>query len=298
MRDSFIFYRSYLEALTELDEESRFKILESIFQYALNGSEPDLTGANKAIFCLIKPQIDANNRKYENGKKGGAPTGNRNASKSDAETTEKQPENNQETTKKQPNSTKNNQKQPNVNVNDNDNVNDNENVNENENAHTSSKLDTRALFFPTEHLNNKTGRNFKPEAAGNVKLIRSLLDAGYSEADIIAVIDKQVAAWSGSERMEQYLRPSTLFDPVHFDEYLNAPDDARKQAEADREQTESERKQLREKLERDLDANMSRLNAMRADYEAASTKDRIDLRYKMGLIEGQIARIEKEVQRL
>ena len=44
----------------------------------------------------MKPQIDANNRRYENGKKGGAPVGNSNAAKKE----------------KQPKTTKNNQKQP------------------------------------------------------------------------------------------------------------------------------------------------------------------------------------------
>ena len=67
---------------------------------------------------LIKPQLEANNQKYINGLKGGAPKGNQNAKKG-----KEQPKNNQETTEEQP---KNNQKQPNENVNENVNVNEKE----------------------------------------------------------------------------------------------------------------------------------------------------------------------------
>ena len=67
---------------------------------------------------LIKPQLEANNQKYINGLKGGAPKGNQNAKKE-----KEQPKNNQKTTEEQP---KNNQKQPNDNVNENDNENEEE----------------------------------------------------------------------------------------------------------------------------------------------------------------------------
>mgnify|MGYP006908803874 CR=1 FL=1 len=82
------------------------------------------------MFLLIKPQLDANNRRYENWRKWWAPEWNKNAVKT-WRNISKQPKNNQNTTKQQP---KDNQKQPNVNVNVNvnDNVNDNDNVNVNE----------------------------------------------------------------------------------------------------------------------------------------------------------------------
>lgn len=119
-RDSFIFYRSFYEGIKELDFEQQGRVYNALFGYALNGEEPDLTGAEKAAFVLIKPQIEANNRRYENGKKGGAPLGNTNAkkqSKNKRRTTKKHPINNQETTKEQPND---NIKQSNVNDNDDD----------------------------------------------------------------------------------------------------------------------------------------------------------------------------------
>ena len=73
-----------------------------------------------AIFKLIRPQVDANNKKYENGKKGGRP-----ANSAD--------DKNQDETKPKPNDNQSETK-PKRNVNDNDNVNVNDNVNENVNA--------------------------------------------------------------------------------------------------------------------------------------------------------------------
>ena len=116
MRESFIFYKSFYDSMKELDPKDQAKIYEAIFKYQFENKKIELTGIPKVIFTLILPQLEANNKRYENGKKGGAPIGNKNASK----TTKKQPKNNQTITKKQPND--------NVNVNVNDNVNDNVNV--------------------------------------------------------------------------------------------------------------------------------------------------------------------------
>ena len=69
-RDSFIFYRSFAKGINELDEETRGICYSAIINYALDGIEPKLQGVPKAIFELVRPQIDANNRKYENGMKG------------------------------------------------------------------------------------------------------------------------------------------------------------------------------------------------------------------------------------
>ena len=71
MRESFVFYESFYLALSELSASQQGKIYTAICRYALYGEEPELKGASSAVFKLIKPQIDANNRRYENGKLGG-----------------------------------------------------------------------------------------------------------------------------------------------------------------------------------------------------------------------------------
>lgn len=73
MKESFIFYDSFLNAIDELDKEIQLEVYQAITHYALRGEEPSLNGVAKAIFHLIKPQIDANNKRYEDGCKGGRP---------------------------------------------------------------------------------------------------------------------------------------------------------------------------------------------------------------------------------
>lgn len=117
-RESFVFYRSFRDAFRALDKDVRLRMYEAIIDYGLDLIEPHFEDIEKVLWTLIRPQLEANNKRFENGCKGGAPIGNQNA--------RKQPKNNQKITEKQP---KNNQKQPNVNENVNENVNVNENIN-------------------------------------------------------------------------------------------------------------------------------------------------------------------------
>ena len=103
-RDSFIFYRSFYEAIKEIPPEDQLQVYKAISIYALEQKEITLTGIARAIFSLVKPQLDANYKKYENGKQ----------KKSKTEANNKQKESKSET---------------NVNVNDNVNVNENDNNN-------------------------------------------------------------------------------------------------------------------------------------------------------------------------
>lgn len=69
-RESFIFYASFSEALMEMPDNIRLKIYDAICTYALKGIEPDFVGIEKAVFTLIKPQLQANRARYEAGCKG------------------------------------------------------------------------------------------------------------------------------------------------------------------------------------------------------------------------------------
>lgn len=72
-KDSFIFYRSFYEASKDLKDKDRAKLYDAICEKSLNDKDIQLTGISNSMFTLIKPQIEANNKKYENGKKGGRP---------------------------------------------------------------------------------------------------------------------------------------------------------------------------------------------------------------------------------
>ena len=114
-RDTTIFYKNHYETIKRLPAEKQILILTAIFDYAFYGKETEFSEENyicSVIYSLVKPQIDANNRKYQNGKLGGRPKNNQNETKI-------KPKINQTITKTKPN------------VNDNDNVNENNNINNN-----------------------------------------------------------------------------------------------------------------------------------------------------------------------
>lgn len=68
-RESFIVYRSFYEAIRELPEQNALHLYQAIFAFGLDGEEIELKGIEKTIFTLIRPQLVANWRKYENGKR-------------------------------------------------------------------------------------------------------------------------------------------------------------------------------------------------------------------------------------
>lgn len=124
-REHFIFYKSFYEATKYLSDEDKWKLLDIICKYWFYWEEPDIDGYMMWMFSLIKPQLDANNKKYIDWCKWWdfwalwwAPKWNKNACKT-YEKQLKQPHNNPKTTPKSKKTTPND--------NDNDNVNDNEN---------------------------------------------------------------------------------------------------------------------------------------------------------------------------
>ncbi len=82
-KDTFIFYKSFYDAISLLeDDESKIRVIEAVCDYVFNDSlekSKELNKAEHIFFTMATPLIDANNRNYENGCKGGAPKGNQNA---------------------------------------------------------------------------------------------------------------------------------------------------------------------------------------------------------------------------
>ena len=116
-RESMIFYASWWESIKKLPVNVRNEVLNTVVEYGIEGVMTCEQGQmSKAIMALIKPQIDANNQKYENGCKGGeyGALGGR----------PKKPQENPKETPRKPQ--ENPKETPNDNVNDNENVNDKE----------------------------------------------------------------------------------------------------------------------------------------------------------------------------
>ena len=65
-REGFIFYRTFYEALASMKNRARLHLYDVIMRYALYGEEPtDLNGEQMRTFILIRPQLDANERKRQ-----------------------------------------------------------------------------------------------------------------------------------------------------------------------------------------------------------------------------------------
>lgn len=71
------------------------------------------------------------------------------------------------------------------------------------------------------YLNEVAGTNYRPTAKKTSELITARLREGYTVDDFRRVIDVKAAQWKNDPKWSGFLRPSTLFAPSHFDEYLN-----------------------------------------------------------------------------
>ena len=71
------------------------------------------------------------------------------------------------------------------------------------------------------YLNSKTGKFYKFTSKQTQKIINARVkEHGATLKDFLHIIDVKCTEWMGTKQ-EQYLRPSTLFAPSHFEDYLN-----------------------------------------------------------------------------
>lgn len=104
-RDSFVFYRSFFEAIQALRPEERADAYAAICDYALNGAVPRIAGGSAAVFLLSRPILDSNQRRYENGRQGGkarAALGTKPEPGPNQDGTKPEPKPNQDRTEPQP----------------------------------------------------------------------------------------------------------------------------------------------------------------------------------------------------
>lgn len=73
-RDSFLFYRSYYEAIKNLPDSTKLEVYNAVMEFGLYGNEIELhDGFARSIFTLIKPVLETNNKRFKGGKSGGRP---------------------------------------------------------------------------------------------------------------------------------------------------------------------------------------------------------------------------------
>ena len=187
--EHFIFFKNYYEIIKYLNNEDKLLIINAILEYMFEDKEPVLEGLNLGIWNNIKMVLDKSKTKIINGKKGGAPKGNSNAKK----TTKKQPKNNRKTTKKQRN---------NISI-------------------SISSFYISVSNKVINKLNELNNTKYKPTSEETLKLIKGRLDDGYTEEDLLMVVEKMSYLWNkepakDEKDMRPYLRPSTLFRKSNF----------------------------------------------------------------------------------
>ena len=161
LQDSMVFYKSFFDAINNVDDkEVQLQVYKAIFEFSLLEQEPQLDGLAYTLFILIKPQLVANLKRREDGKKGGRPK------------TIGLEDKNHRLFNKETIGLEN--EKPNVNVN----VNVNDNVNDNEYMRIFSKYNSLQNLIPCKAL-TKT----------RVDKIKTLRET-FSEEQIIEVITK------------------------------------------------------------------------------------------------------------
>lgn len=188
MRDSVVFYRSFYDAIKNIPEADQLKVYTAIMEYAMNDVQPEIDGIALAIFLLVKPQIDANNKRYENGKK---PKVKQAVSKSEASSK-------QNTSKSEAN----------VNVKE----------NEKENVNVKEKDKTYSCAF--EELWKAYPR--KKEKSAAYKAYKATLNKGFSEDELMTAVKRYAEECKKEQRDSRYIKLcSTFLGPnTPFMDYL------------------------------------------------------------------------------
>ena len=205
MKDSFVFYRSFYNAIKKVEDKNlKSDIFDAICELALNENEVNIeNNIGCIIMDLIKPQIIANNERYTNGKKGGRP---------------KKTIGYEEKNHRLSNTKTIGYENKKPNVNENVNVNENENVNVND------------IKYIVDYLNQKANTKYKSTTNKTKTLINARFKEGFTKEDFIKVIDNKTEEWLNDEKMCKFLRPETLFG-TKFESYLNQKNSKEKQPE-------------------------------------------------------------------
>lgn len=205
MRDSMIIYRSFYEAIKELPKEDQADIWSAVYEYGLNFQEIDLQGIAKTIFTLIKPQIEANIKRFKNGSKA--------KNKQKISKTEANSKQNGSKTEANNNNNVNNNVNKNVNKNENLNVNNNNNkkfADAKELINYMNDIGTCRYSFSNKNI---TSANARIKEHG-LELMKKVLELKIWQT-------KQKRKDGNYIFDRKYFRPETIFNPNKAESYVN-----------------------------------------------------------------------------
>ena len=276
----FVVYGDIEESLNELTDEQVAKLFRGMVSYFNTGKEPKFSGLMKMVFIPIRQQMDRDTDKYEKKCEKNRESIQKYWDKVKADTNEYE--------RIRTNTDEYERIPPNTNV-----ANTNTNTTtktktETETTTMSSETDAGLLSFDLiQYLNEKTGSDYKADKTNAVR-IQTLLDSGYSPAELRSVIDKKCAEWMTDPKMRPYLRPSTLWG-AKFSEYVSAPISIGQERERDE-------AKKRETLEAELTEKKETLSTLRASLDEIKPGTRLDerraLKEQIALLEDSIKIIE------
>lgn len=184
---SFTIYEEYFDLITLLNENDAKELLWKICEYMFYDKEPSLNEEQNKIFRNLKRPLDISKNQSKRSSKN-KPRENQNK-------TEKKPEKNP---------SKTHQKM----------------------SMSMSMSNVNVYVNVINKLNELTNSNYNYKSKETQKLINGRLEEGYTEEDLIMVVEKMCYYWNkqkekGGKDMTEYLRPSTLFRPTNFENYYN-----------------------------------------------------------------------------
>ena len=215
MKQNIIFQQDWADHILTWDKDTAYDFMIALLEYGFykNDGVAFTNRAVQRIFEEAKNQLDANRAKYEakaeSAKSARGYRGQKTVQKSELKSTLKSELKSEQKTELNSTSI---DKDIDIDITSNEVIKDNV-----------VKPDTfdRDIKEIVDYLNQKTQSNFKAKTEETRKSIRARLKEGYTVEDFKRVIDSKSSDWSDSERMREYLRPSTLFRPANFEAYLN-----------------------------------------------------------------------------
>lgn len=273
----FVVYDEVKAVLDELTDEQIGELFRGMVDYHINGIDPNFDGVLKYVFIPLKQGIDRGDERY-------AATCERNRANANKRwQNREQPDavayDGMRSDAVDANKTKLNQTK--------------EKKNQREEKPKSPDVDVWSLSRSVlSHLNEVTGASWRVDDVSSVRLISDLAHKGYTEEQMIEVIDKKAADWLGDPKVEQYLRPSTLFGP-RFEEYLRQPASAQKKKREEAKKKEESKNAIRDQIE----VRTRDLERLWKEYEDAygNMPLRIDLRGKMAVVEAELESLRARI---
>lgn len=226
--NSFVFYQSFYDAVKEFDNDTIAEFFKMVCDFALTGVyEESENKVAKALFIMTLPQIEANQKRREYAKKGGAPKGNTNAkidSKKSAKSAKKQPMVDLENNKKQPMvDFQEIQKQPNVNVNVND-IKEKKNIINNIPKKEKADFDGKFRTWGIEIATNETCGIFREELTRKYGIKNWLIAMKDFKSHIISQANEdKIIAMDGINDLKRYMSNALAKSNFLSDEAKKAP---------------------------------------------------------------------------